>query len=89
MFSHNLTKFLVENVINMYGFVVIILISIISSAYITIHHLSIEKNKDKEKTSQRIPKEVIILYFLTFVCVVLPFIKSYALRLMFLMHPVK
>ena len=80
MYSHNLTKSLVENVLNMYGFVVIILISIISSAYITIHHLSIEKNKGKENTSQLIPKEVIILYFLTLVCVVLPFIKSYALR---------
>ena len=32
MYAHNLTKSLVENVLNMYGIIVIILISIISTA---------------------------------------------------------
>ena len=80
MYAHNLTKSLVENVLNMYGIIVIILISIISTVYITIHHLSIEKNRMQDTTSKIIPKEIIILYFLTMFCVVLPFIKSYALR---------
>ena len=80
IYFQNLRRSLVENVVNMYGFIVIIIISIISSAYILLHHLSIEKNKAKEKNSELIPKEVIILYLLTSFCVVLPFIKSYALR---------
>ena len=80
MYFHNLTKSLVENVLNMYGIIVIILISIISTAYITIHHLSIEKNRMQDTTPKIIPKEILILYFLTMFCVVLPFIKSYALR---------
>ena len=80
MYFHNLTKSLVENVLNMYGIIVIIFISIICSAYITIHHLSIENYKTKDRTSTLVPKEVIILYLLTMLCAVLPFIKSYALR---------
>jgi hypothetical protein len=80
IYFQNLRRSLVENVVNMYGIMAIIMISIISSAYILLHHLSIETYKTKIKTSNLIPKEVIILYFLTLLCVVLPFMKSYALR---------
>ena len=80
MYTHNLTKSLVENVLNMYGIIVIILISITSVVYIILHHWSIEKNKTKEKITKLVPKEIIILFSVTLFCVILPFIKSFALR---------
>ena len=79
-YAHNLTKSLVENVLNMYGIIVIILISITSVAYGLFHLLSIKKNKKQEKMTKLIPNEIIIMFSLTMFCVILPFIKSYALR---------
>ena len=80
LYTHNLTKSLVENVLNMYGIIVIILISITSVAYGLFHLLSIKKNKKQEKMTKLIPNEIIIMFSLTMFCVILPFIKSYALR---------
>ena len=80
IYAHNLTKSLVENVLNMYGFIVIIVISVLCVLNIFLHHLSIEKNRTTEKTTEIVPKEIIILFGATMFCVVLPYIKSYALR---------
>ena len=80
IYAHNLTKSLVENVLNMYGFIVIILISVLCVLYIFIHHWSIEKNRTTEKITELVPKEIIIMFSATMFCVILPFIKSYALR---------
>ena len=80
MYVHNLTKSLVENVLNMYGIIVIILISITSVAYIILHHWSIEQNKNKIKITNLVPKEIIILFGVVLFITILPFIKSYPLR---------
>ena len=71
---------LVENVLNMYGIMVIIIISIICFVYSLLHHWSIEEHKISEKKIKTVPREIIILFMVIFVCTVIPFLKSYALR---------
>ena len=80
IYVHSLTKSLVENVLNIYGTIVIILISITSFMYAILHYWSIEKNKKLEMVTKLVPKEIIIWYIVNMFCVILPFIKSYALR---------
>ena len=80
MYTHNLTKVLVENVLNMYGIIVIIAITIVSVAYVLLHHWRIQKNNEKEITSNLVPKEIYYLYLVLFFITVAPFVKSYALR---------
>ena len=78
--AHNLTRALVENVLNMYGIVAIIIITIISVVYGLLHHWSIEKNKNQENTLDLVPREIIFLYLVILFITIVPFIKSYALR---------
>ena len=82
MYIHILTRSLVENVLNMYGIMVIIIMSIISAVYSILHHWSIEMNKMSENSPQPqlVPTENIILFFIILFCTVVPFIQSYALR---------
>ena len=80
LYAQNLAKSLVENILNIYGIFLIILMTLLSVAYITIHHWSIERNKEKKKTEGEIPREIFVLYGLTPLCAILPFVKSYALR---------
>ena len=79
-YAQNLAKSLVENILNIYGIFLIIMMTLLSVTYITIHHWSIEKNREKEKTEGEIPWEIFFLYGITPLCGVLPFLKSYALR---------
>ena len=85
MYTHNLTRSLVENVLNMYGIMVIIIMSIISAVYSILHHWSIEMYKISENPPQPqlVPTEIIILFVIILFCTVVPFIKSYALRWVF------
>ena len=82
MYTHNLTRYLVENVLNMYGIMVIIIMSIISAVYSILHHWSIEMYKMSENSPQpqSVPTEIIILFVIILFCTVVPFIQSYALR---------
>lgn len=79
-YKNNLIKTLVENVLNIYGIVVLIIISMASVAYSILHHWNIQKNQTKEKTTKLVPTEIIIIYGVHLLVVVLPYIKSYALR---------
>ena len=85
MYTHILTRSLVENVLNMYGIMVIIIMCIISAVYSILHHWSIEMNKMSENSPQPqlVPTEIIILFVIILFCTVVPFIKSYALRWVF------
>ena len=83
MYTHNLRRYLVENVLNMYGIMVIIIMSLISAVYSILHHWSIEMYKISENPPQCVPNEIIILFVIILFCTVVPFIKSYALRWVF------
>ena len=80
MYAHNLTKALVENVLNVYGIISIIIITIMSVAYIILHHWRIEKNNEEEIIIKLVPSEIIYLYLVMFFITVVPFARSYALR---------
>ena len=47
-YAYNLTKSLVENVINMYGIIASFIITITSAAYGLMHHWTIGKKKKQE-----------------------------------------
>ena len=79
-YSQVLTKTMVENVLNMYGIMVIIIISIICVTYGLLHQWSIHMYKNSESPITLVPKEIIVLFLVIFVCSAVPFIKSYALR---------
>ena len=80
MYAHNLRTIMVENVLNMYEIVVIILISITGIVYGAIHFWGIKNNKNKEKITKSVPDEIRIMFMLTVFVIILPFIKSFALR---------
>ena len=80
LYTQNLRKSLVENILNMYGIIIIVAISSISLIYIIIHHNSIKENKEVKKSSKLVPTEILILYSLTMLCVLLPFLRNHALR---------
>ena len=79
-YLYNLTKSLVENVVNMYGIIASFIITIASVAYGLIHHWTIEKNKKREHSTKCIPKEIFLLYLLLLFITIVPFVRSYALR---------
>ena len=80
MYAHNLTKALVENVLNVYGIISIIIITIVSVAYVILHHRRIEKNNTEEIVNKLVPREIVYLYIVIFLITVVPFTRSYALR---------
>ena len=80
LYTQNLRKSLVENILNMYGIIIIVAISSISLIYIIIHHNSIKENKEVKESSKLVPTEILILYSLTMLCVLLPFLRNHALR---------
>ena len=71
---------IVDNVLNMYSIMIIIILSIIAGSYGLLHHWSIEKLKVSQVPTRLVPREIVVLYFLLFACVACPFVKSYALR---------
>ena len=79
-YTHRLTKILVENILNIYGIIVIILISLVSVAYIILHHWRIQKNNEENIDKKLLPREIYFLYSVILFITVVPFIKSYALR---------
>jgi hypothetical protein len=79
-YTHNLTRSLVENVLNMYGIMVIIIMSIISAVYSIIHHWRMAMHKMSGNPTDLVPREIIIIFVVIILCTVIPFIKRYALR---------
>ena len=79
-YSQVLTKTMVENVLNMYGIMVIIITSIICVTWGLLHQWSIQMYKKSESPISLVPKEIIGLFLVTFLCSAVPFMKSYALR---------
>ena len=72
-YTHSLIKTLVENVLNIYGIIVIIAISLVSVAYIILHHWRIQKNNDEKIDKKLLPKEIYILYSVVLFITVVPY----------------
>ena len=73
----------VNNVVNMYGTMILITITGVSTFIIVTHYRDIlEVGHGGEKVTQTmlVPKEWAYLIGLTIICVFLPFVKSHALR---------
>ena len=78
--------FVVENVLNLYGLVILIIISILI-CYGTISHYADINNgaynqhvDEKEPFPLIVPKEFYVFYFLMTIFTVLPFVRSSPLR---------
>ena len=77
-YALNLKAILVNSVLNIYGLLIILMISLISCFYVIYHYLSI---KHFEQPSEAVmPAGLLLLYLLTFLVVLLPFIQNFALR---------
>ena len=79
-YSQVLTRTMVQNVLNMYGIMVIISISIICVTYGIFHLWSIQMYKKSESPVSLVPKEILVLFLGIFLTSAVPFMKSYALR---------
>ena len=82
-YALNLKATLVNNVLNIYGLLIIIMISLIACFYVIYHYLTIKNlSKQTEDGTERnvMPVGLLLLYLLTFLVVLLPFIQNFALR---------
>ena len=72
----------VNNVLNMYGTMVLITITGVSTFIIVSHYRDIfeEVEGGKKITGSLVPKQWFILIGFTIICVFLPYMKSHALR---------
>ena len=86
VYPQMLSRTLVENVLNMYSIMVIIITSIVSVSWALLHQWSMkygvwsEKNKDSVRSKRLIPREIILFFIAVSTITALPFLKSYALR---------
>ena len=82
-YALNLKATLVNNVLNIYGLLIIIMISLIACFYVIYHYLTIKNlSKQTEDGTERnvMPVGLLLLYLLTFLVVLIPFIQNFALR---------
>ena len=82
-YAINLKAILVNNVLNIYGLLIIMIISLISCCYVIYHYLSIKQFETPEKTVGRtdgMPAGLLLLYILTFLVVLIPYVQNFALR---------
>ena len=81
-YALNLKATLVNNVLNIYGLLIIMTISLISCFYVIYHYLSIKNFQDPSSSEVRsvMPTSLLLLYLLTFLVVLLPYIQNFALR---------
>ena len=82
-YAINLKAILVNNVLNIYGLLIIMMISLISCCYVIYHYLSIKHFETPEEPvgrTDRMPAGLLLLYLLTFLVVLIPFIQNFALR---------
>ena len=84
-YALDLKATLVNNVLNIYSLLIIIIITLIAFLYAIYHYLSIKNlNKQTEAEAETettvMPAGLLLLNLLTFVVVLLPFIQNFALR---------
>ena len=80
-YHQTLKRTMVENVLNMYSIMILIIISIISVSWGILHHWSIERHKVAPQTPTRlVPGEIVVFFIFIFLSIAFPFMKSYALR---------
>ena len=77
-YALSLKATLVNSVLNIYGLLIILLISLISCLYVIYHYLSIKHFQ--EPSEAVMPAGLLLLYLLTFLVVLLPFIQNFVLR---------
>ena len=70
---------LVNNVLNIYGFLIIIIITIISCCWVVLHYLVITHGAG-EGAANLMPSPLLLLYLLTGFFVSLPYIQNFHLR---------
>ena len=84
---HIIRQCSVENVLNLYGVVVLIIISILCCYVVVSHYSDIKDGAYNQHTQEEepfpfiVPKEFYVFYFLMTVCTILPFVRSPQLRL--------
>ena len=81
-YALNLKATLVNNVLNIYGLLIITMISFLCCFYAIYHYLSIKNFQDPSTSEERsvMPTSLLLLYLLTFLVVLLPYIQNFALR---------
>ena len=77
-YTLSLKASLVNSVLNIYGLLIIMMISLISCLYVIYHYLSIKHFQ--KQTQALMPPGLLLLYLLTFLVVLLPFIQNVVLR---------
>ena len=79
-------SFSVENVLNLYGLVVLTIISILCCYAVVSHYADIQDGAYNQTAREQdifpliVPTEFFVLYLLMTVCTILPFAKSPPLR---------
>ena len=77
-YALNLKAILVNSVLNIYGLLIIMTISLISCFYVIYHYFII---KHFEQSNEAVmPAGLLLIYLITFLVVLLPFIQNFALR---------
>ena len=77
---HNIRMTLVNNVLNIYGVALVIIFNIIALVCFVLHFFGTEKNKEKGKLTQLIPDGIFFISGVSLFMVMLPFLRSHALR---------
>ena len=76
-----LKRTLVENVLNMYSLMILIILSIISISYGLLHHWDIEMHKvSPQRPTRLVPRTIVAYYIVILVSIACPFMNSFALR---------
>ena len=79
-YALNLKATLVNNVLNIYGLLIITMISLISFLYAIYHYLSIKNFESHSPERSVMPAGLLLLFLVVFVVVLLPYIQNFALR---------
>ena len=77
-YALNLKATLVNGILNIYGLLIILLISLITCFYAIYHYLIIKHFQQPSKAVM--PAGLLLIYLITFLVVLLPFIQNFALR---------
>ena len=80
-YHQKLKRTMVENVLNMYSIMIILIISIISVSWGILHQWSLERHKEfPQKPTRLVPWEIVVFFIFILLIIAFPFMKSFALR---------
>ena len=82
-YALNLKATLVNNVLNIYGLLIITMISFLCCFYAIYHYLSIKNFQTPNSAAPEkpvMPTGLLLLFLVTFLIVLLPYIQNFALR---------